>query len=88
MEHSDGSKWKKGCKSLEIFVDHSAVEIFINNGEYVMTSRIFPNPNEHLIRMRGKDISLTIWQAEKTVEEISRSEPKEKEISPFFILKI
>jgi len=47
-------------------VDHSSVEIFVNNGEYVLSSRIFPNPNEHLLRMRGKDISLTIWEAKET----------------------
>ena len=62
-------KLENGLQSLEIFVDHSAIEIFINRGEYVMSSRIFPNPDEHLIRMRGKDVSLTIWQAKKAVED-------------------
>ena len=60
-------KLEEGLKSLEIFVDHSTVEIFINNGDYVMSSRIFPNPDEHLIRMRGKDITLTVWEAKRTV---------------------
>ena len=62
-------KLENGLKSLEIFVDCSAVEIFINRGEYVMSSRMFPNPDEHLIRMRGKDVSLTIWQAKKAIED-------------------
>lgn len=60
-------KLENGLKSLEIFVDHSTVEIFINHGEYVMSSRIFPKPSEHLIRMRGKDISLIVWKANSTV---------------------
>ncbi len=58
-----------GLTALEIYVDHSSVEIFVNDGEYVMSSRIFPDEEEHLVRMRGKDISLTIWQANKTVKD-------------------
>lgn len=60
---------ENGLKSLKIFVDHSTVEIFINNGEYVMSSRIFPTDSEHLIRMRGKDITLTVYQAKTTVKD-------------------
>lgn len=56
-------------ESLDIYVDHSAIEIFVNEGEYVLSSRVFPEEEEHLIRMRGKDISLKIWKAEKTVED-------------------
>lgn len=40
------------CKelSLQIFVDSSSVEIFINGGEKVFTSRIFPSKNSTGIR--------------------------------------
>lgn len=62
-------KLENGLRSLLIFVDHSSVEIFVNHGEYVLSSRIFPNPDEHMIRMRGKDITLTIWKAKQTVED-------------------
>ncbi len=55
--------------SLDIFVDHSTVEIFINDGEYVMTSRVFPTQFERKIRMSGKDINLKIWSTNKAVED-------------------
>lgn len=56
-------------KTLDIFVDHSAVEIFINDGETVMSSRIFPTKEEHKIRMSGKDINLKIWTIKPAVED-------------------
>lgn len=62
-------KLEKGLKQLEIFVDHSVVEIFVNQGEYVLTSRVFPTEAEHLLRLGGKDINITISKAAKTVED-------------------
>ena len=56
-------------KTLDIFVDHSAVEIFINDGETVMSSRIFPTKEEHKIRMSGKDINLKIWTIKPAIED-------------------
>lgn len=53
---------------MEIFVDHSTVEMFVND-EVVMTSRVFPTPSEHLIRMSGRDINMKIWNADRTVED-------------------
>ena len=53
-------------KKMEIFVDHSTVEVFIND-EIVMSSRIFPTATEHTIRMSGKDINLKISLADTTV---------------------
>lgn len=58
-----------GLRSLQIFIDRSSIEIFINDGEYVMTSRIFPDPEEHLLRMSGKNISLRIYDANRTVND-------------------
>jgi fructan beta-fructosidase len=34
-----------GEYEVRIFIDWSSVEVFINNGQYVMTSQIFPNSN-------------------------------------------
>ncbi len=59
----------ENLKTLDIFVDHSAIEIFINDGEEVMSSRVFPTKQEHKIRMSGKDINLKIWSIEKAVED-------------------
>lgn len=56
-------------KSLDIYIDHSAIEIFINDGEFVMSSRVFPVSQEHKIRMSGKDINLKIWNIQKAVKD-------------------
>ncbi len=60
---------ENGLSSLEIFCDNSTIEIFVNDGEFVLSSRVFPLKEEHMIRMGGKDINITLWQAEKTVED-------------------
>lgn len=50
---------------LQIFVDKSSVEIFINDGEKVMTSRIFPHKDSNGIKIFSKGesnvISLKKW---------------------------
>ncbi|MCR4950773.1 MAG: sucrose-6-phosphate hydrolase [Solobacterium sp.] len=56
-----------GLRSLEVYVDRSSVELFVNDGEYVISSRMFPEKDENLIRMGGRNIDLTIWTANKTV---------------------
>ena len=35
----------EGEYEVSVFIDWSSVEVFINNGQYVMTSQIFPNGN-------------------------------------------
>jgi fructan beta-fructosidase len=34
-----------GEYEVNVFIDRSSVEVFINDGHYVMTSQIFPNGN-------------------------------------------
>lgn len=48
--------------SLDIFVDHSVIEVFVNNGEAVLTGRFFNNPNNHRISF-DKEIKYSgkIW---------------------------
>ncbi|QAS53202.1 glycoside hydrolase family 32 protein [Halobacillus litoralis] len=37
-------------KSLRLFIDHSSLEVFVNEGEEVLTSRIFPQAeDEHIL---------------------------------------
>lgn len=60
---------ENGLSSLEVYVDHSAVEIFVNDGEYVLSSRIFPEEAENMIRMSGKNIDVRIYLADRTVED-------------------
>lgn len=59
----------QGMKSLLVFADHSIVEIFVNDGEYVLTARIFPTEQERQLRMNGKNVDMSIWQANKTVDD-------------------
>jgi fructan beta-fructosidase len=51
---------------LHIFVDRSSVEVFANDGEKVMTDRIYPPPGSTGIELystggAGKVISLSYW---------------------------
>ncbi len=51
---------------LHIFVDRSSVEVFANDGEKVMTDRIYPPPGSTGIELystgsAGKVVSLTFW---------------------------
>ncbi|MDN6195762.1 MAG: sucrose-6-phosphate hydrolase, partial [Atopostipes suicloacalis] len=41
-------------KELRIFSDSSSIEIFINDGDYVMTTRIYPEGNANKIALSGK----------------------------------
>jgi fructan beta-fructosidase len=48
---------------LHIFVDRSSVEVFANDGEKVMTNRIYPPPGSTGVEVygAGKVVSLTMW---------------------------
>lgn len=53
--------WQGEVRHLRVLCDRSSVEIFINNGEGVMSSRYFP---EHPARVRfegASDITLRYW---------------------------
>ena len=55
-----------GNVKLHVFVDWSSVEVFVNDGESVLTSRIFPHPESTDIRFRADGgtallESLTFW---------------------------
>ncbi|HXJ06584.1 MAG TPA: glycoside hydrolase family 32 protein [Candidatus Acidoferrum sp.] len=52
---------------LHIFLDRSSVEVFVNDGEVVLTDRIYPSPGSDGIEMyseggHGKVLSLSIWK--------------------------
>src|SRR5208337_2699862 len=54
---------------LHIFVDRSSTEVFANDGERVMTDRIYPPPDSNGIELYsrgsgGKVVSLQVWQLE------------------------
>lgn len=40
--------------TLQCFIDHSSLELFINDGEYVMTTRMYPNVDEKKVELTGE----------------------------------
>ena len=59
---------ESGLSHLRIFVDHSSVEIFVNDGDAVFTSRVFPTAEEHFFRIRG-DVFPRLWTVKNAVKE-------------------
>ena len=58
---------QKAGVELRVFVDRSSVEVFANNGERVLSERIYPPPGSDGIELYangpgGKVASLTIWE--------------------------
>ncbi|SIS69646.1 glycoside hydrolase family 32 protein [Salimicrobium salexigens] len=61
-----GEEWRatvldSPLTEMRLFVDHSSIEIFINGGETVFSSRIFPEKEETSGIING-DLSLTVWE--------------------------
>lgn len=55
-----------GMITLHIFIDRSSIELFVNNGETVMTSRIYPKSSSNGIELfanggEAKLLSLQAW---------------------------
>lgn len=52
-----------GELTLQIFVDQSVIEIFINNGEQTATARVFPKEFETAIELSGNDLNYSgaLW---------------------------
>ncbi|WP_420828860.1 GH32 C-terminal domain-containing protein [Metabacillus dongyingensis] len=49
-----------GTLKMHIFVDHSAVEVFGNDGETVITDQIFPSPTSKGVKIYSKDGNVTL----------------------------
>ena len=61
--------WRGELRELRLLCDHSSVEIFINQGEAVMSSRYFPAQPAH-IRFTGQEsIALRYWSLSDCVIE-------------------
>jgi len=59
---------EEGLNHLRIFVDASSVEIFVNDGDAVFTSRVFPTEGEHWFRVQG-DVFPRLWTMKKAVRD-------------------
>ena len=44
--------------SVEILVDKSSVEVFVNNGEYVFTTRFYPQKDSLQVEAAGAEIMM------------------------------
>ncbi|QGY32668.1 sucrose-6-phosphate hydrolase [Pantoea cypripedii] len=53
--------WQGTASRLQILCDHSSVEIFINDGEGVMSSRYFPAQPARLILSGSADLQARYW---------------------------
>ncbi|MBI1555552.1 GH32 C-terminal domain-containing protein, partial [Escherichia coli] len=53
--------WRGSVTSLKILCDSSSIEIFINNGEGVMSNRYFPHHPASLILQGESDVTLHYW---------------------------
>ena len=59
---------ENGLSHLRIFVDASSVEIFVNDGDAVFTSRVFPTAEEHYFRILG-DVFPRLWTMKPAVSD-------------------
>ncbi len=59
---------EEGLSHLRIFIDRSSVEIFVNDGDAVFTSRVFPVEGEEYLTMRG-DAFLRMWSLKPAVKD-------------------
>ena len=57
-----------GLSHLRIFVDASSVEIFVNDGDAIFTSRVFPTEAEHYFRLDG-DVFPRLWTMKRAIRE-------------------
>ena len=57
-----------GLSHLRIFTDASSVEIFVNDGDAVFTSRVFPTTWEGYFRTEG-DIFPRLWTLRRAVRD-------------------
>ncbi len=57
-----------GLSHLRIFVDHSSIEIFVNDGDAVFTSRVFPTEAEKFFTVRG-DAFVRMWTLKNAVRD-------------------
>jgi beta-fructofuranosidase len=49
-------------------VDSSSIEIFVNDGDAVFTSRIFPDADEHFFKIQG-DTFNRMWKLRNAVRD-------------------
>ncbi|MFC5191343.1 glycoside hydrolase family 32 protein [Algoriphagus aquatilis] len=61
--HSAPMSWE--AKEIRIFLDGSSIEVFVNEGELVMTSLLFPNSPWKKVKVNGDLDQIQIFQLKK-----------------------
>lgn len=61
--------WTGAACRLQILCDHSSVEIFINEGEGVMSSRYFPDTPAKLTLRGGAELTARYWSLRRCMVE-------------------
>lgn len=57
-------------KKLKVYVDSSSVELFINDGEYTMTARVFPSDGEEeILYSSSKECEVSIYDLYSAIED-------------------
>ena len=50
------------CNTIQMFVDYSSIEIFINNGEEVFSTRFYPEQKNINLKINSNNSNNTLWQ--------------------------
>lgn len=50
------------CNTIQMFVDHSSIEIFINNGEEVLSTRFYPEYENVKLKVKANNTANKLWQ--------------------------
>ncbi|WP_245618126.1 GH32 C-terminal domain-containing protein [Domibacillus tundrae] len=64
---------KTAVVRLHLFIDRSSVELFVNDDEAVMTSRVYPKEQSTIIELfanggEARFISFTAWKLNDTMK--------------------
>ena len=61
-QETESRYWFGKLQSLQLLLDSSSLELFINNGEACMTARYFPDPTQKSLRFEGPGaLSIHHW---------------------------
>ena len=58
-----------GLSRLKIYIDSSSVEIFVNDGDAVFTSRVFPTEEERYMKLEAPEAFVSLWTLKPAVKE-------------------
>ena len=60
---------ENGLSNLRIYIDKSSIEIFVNDGDAVFTSRVFPTEQERYMKIISNNAFTNIWTIKPAVKE-------------------